>query len=114
GMIGGLAERIDAGTIQILCVDGIDLESWYNRHIPVHERALRHNTYEQYILNEVLPWWAKRNGAVNDNLTTTGASFGGYHAVNFAFKHPERVHQIVAMSGAYSLQFLLRGGHDLE
>ena len=114
GMIGVLAERLDSGTIQLLCVDGVDMESWYNRHIPVRDRALRHNAYERYLLDEALPWLAERNPAVRTNLTTTGASFGAYHAVNFAFRHPDRVQQIVAMSGAYSLQFLLRGGHDIE
>lgn len=114
GMIGVLHERLENGSIQLLCVDGIDLESWYNRHISIRDRALRHNAYERYLLDEVMPWFAQRNHAVNDNLTTTGASFGAYHAVNFAFRHPDRVRQIVAMSGAYSLQFLLRGGHDME
>jgi esterase/lipase superfamily enzyme len=114
GMIKVLAERLEAGTIQLLCVDGVDTESWYNRHISVHARALRHNAYERYLLDEALPWFADRNPGVHDNLTSTGASFGAYHAVNFAFKHPDRVKQVVAMSGAYSLQFLLRGGHDVE
>jgi esterase/lipase superfamily enzyme len=114
GIVGAVADRLEAGQIQLLCVDGIDNETWYNRHIPVRDRALRHNVYEQYLLEEALPWFTERNGAVPHNLTVTGASFGAYHAVNFGFRHPDRVHQIVAMSGAYSLQFLLRGGHDQE
>jgi len=114
GLVGVLAERLENGTLQLLCVDGIDTETWYNRHIPVRDRALRHNAYERYLLEEALPWFQQRNWAVGNNLTTTGASFGAYHAVNFGFKHPDRVRQIVAMSGAYSLQFLLRGGHDME
>jgi len=99
-MIGVLAERLDSGTIQLLCVDGVDMESWYNRHIPVRDRALRHNAYERYLLDEALPWLAERNPAVRTNLTTTGASFGALPRGQLRFRHPDRVQQIVAMSGA--------------
>jgi esterase/lipase superfamily enzyme len=113
-MIDTLGGRIESGEIQLLCADSVDEESWYNRRIPVRDRALRHNAYEAYILNELLPWYADRNGRVHDNLCVTGTSFGAYHAVNFGFKHPDRVQRIVAMSGAYSLGFLLSGGGDQE
>ena len=41
--------------------------------------------------------------AVNGNpfLITTGASFGAYHAANFAFRHPHLVGRMVGLSGLY-------------
>jgi esterase/lipase superfamily enzyme len=75
---------------------------------------MRHNAYEQYIIQELLPWFADRNWGVRDNLVATGASFGAYHAVNFSFRHPELVKKIVAMSGAYSLKFLIHGDWNQE
>ncbi|HMA33009.1 MAG TPA: alpha/beta hydrolase-fold protein [Chloroflexia bacterium] len=113
-MIDAIAGRLEAGQVQLLCVDGIDNESWYNRSISVRDRALRHNAYEAYLIHEVLPWWRDRNPGVVDNLVTTGASFGAYHAVNFSFKHPDLVRKIVAMSGAYGLAFLISNGLDQE
>jgi esterase/lipase superfamily enzyme len=101
-------------TLQVICVDSIDSESWYNRHISVHDRALRHKQYEHYLINEVIPFFRERNPAVDGDLAVTGASFGAYHSVNFAFRHPDIVHRIVAMSGAYSLQFLTSAGYDTE
>ena len=111
-MIATLGWAIEAGLIQVLCVDGIDLESWYNRGVSVHNRALRHNQYDEYIVQELIPFFRSRNNEAWNNLTVTGCSFGAYHALNFGLKHPDIVKNIVAMSGAYSLNFLLRGGHD--
>ncbi|MGI8588972.1 MAG: esterase family protein [Chloroflexia bacterium] len=113
-MISTLEGRIDAGQIQLVCVDGVDSESWYNRRIPVRERAVRHNAYDAYLVNEVLPWWAGRNPGVHDNLLVTGASFGAYHTINFGFKHPDLARKLVAMSGAYSLKFLMSSDLDTE
>ena len=113
-LIAAIQPRIEAGEVQVVCVDGVDAESWYNRRVSPHDRAMRHNAYEAYLLNEVLPWWSERAPGVGDNLVTTGCSFGAYHAVNFAFRHPDRVRKIVAMSGAYSLKALLHLDMDTD
>jgi esterase/lipase superfamily enzyme len=109
-----LAGRMDAGEVQIICVDSVDNESWYNRSISLWDRAQRHKQYEQYLITEVMPFFRERNGRVDHDLNLTGASFGAYHAVNFGFRHPDLVRRIVAMSGAYSLQFLVRSDYDQE
>lgn len=111
-LIGSVSDRIESGALQIICVDSVDMESWYNRAIPNRERAARHNQYEAYLINEVIPFFRERNTRVTEELNMTGASFGAYHAANFAFKHPDLVRRIVAMSGAFSLQFLVRGDYD--
>ena len=113
-MIETLRWRLEGGDIQLLCLDSIDNESWYNRGISAYDRAMRHNAYEAYIIHELLPWFADRNWGVRDNLVATGASFGAYHAVNFSFRHPDLVRKVVGMSGAYSLKFLIHGDWNQE
>ncbi len=110
GMVGALSEHLERGWVQLFCPDGIDGESWYNRSIPPHDRALRHNQYERYLLDEVVPLIRQVNS--NGFLMTTGASFGAYHAANLAFKHPHLFSRVVALSGQYDLVFLLRGYMD--
>jgi esterase/lipase superfamily enzyme len=61
-------------------------------------------------LNEVLPFTASRNP--NPFLITTGASFGAYHAVNFAFRHPERVDRVIGLSGLYDITRFTGGYSD--
>lgn len=113
-MIGTLAERFNNGQLQMVCVDSLDLEAFYNRSVPAFVRAARHAQWEDYLIHEVLPFFRSRNDRVNWELNVTGASFGALHAANFGFRHPDIVRRIVAMSGAYSLKFLMHGDFGTE
>ena len=55
GMIHAIWEKIDRGNLHVFCVDSVDSESWYNRRIHPHDRVMRHNAYEAYLIFEVLP-----------------------------------------------------------
>ena len=101
GMIATVAPQIENGEFHFFCVDSVDAESWYNRSIHPHHRVLRHNQYEDYLLREVVPFIRNRGGG--EFVGTTGCSFGGYHAVNLALKHPDVVTACVSMGGAFDL-----------
>ena len=96
-MIGALASRIESGELQVFCPDSVDSESWYNKSVHPRVRVLRHLQYERYLLHEMLPFMRWKNNA--PRLAVTGCSFGGYHAINFALKHPDLVTYCVSMSG---------------
>src|SRR3954452_1439701 len=81
GMINALADKIDAGFIQVYCVDSIDSDSWYNWHASLEWRMGQALGYDSYLNNELLPFIAGRNS--NGYLILSGCSFGAYHAVNF-------------------------------
>jgi esterase/lipase superfamily enzyme len=110
GMIGALADHIENGWVQLYCLDSVDAESWYAWWKHPGARAWRQVQYEQYILNEVLPLtWQKNQTPF---LITVGASFGAYHAVNFALRHPELVGRTIGMSGIYDISRWTDGHHD--
>ena len=110
GMISLLADKLDKGDLQIFCPDGIDSESWYNKQAHPHFRVLRHMQYERYIQHELIPYIRSRNQS--SQLAVTGCSFGGYHAVNFAFKHPDIITHCISMSGSYDIHQFLDGYYD--
>ena len=110
GMIAALGEHLDNGWLQLFSVDSVDQESWYATSAPPWQRAIRHIQYESYILDEVLPFTQDRNPT--PYLIATGASFGAYHAVNFAFRHPELVDRAIGMSGLYDVKQLTDGYSD--
>jgi esterase/lipase superfamily enzyme len=112
GMVDVLRHHIEQGWIQLYCVDAVDGESWYNTGAHPHDRAVRHNQYEAYLLNEVLPYIRSKNGTAY--LMLTGNSFGAYHAVNLALKHPWLVNRVIAISGTYNTPFLQGGTYDDE
>ena len=110
GMINEVAGKIEAGHLQVFCVDSVDSESWYNRSIHPHERVVRHNTYESYIIHEVAPLMKNLSGA--QQIFTTGCSLGAYHAFNFALKHPDLTNVCVAMSGSFDMRQFMDGYYD--
>lgn len=110
GMIAALCEPLENGHIQVFCVDSVDDESWYNKHIHPADRARRHIQYDRYILNEVLPFTTTHNS--NSYLMTTGTSFGAYHAVNFAFRYPQLVNRVIGLSGLYDVKQFTEGYSD--
>lgn len=109
-MIDPIAGKIDQGLIQILCVDSINNDSWYNDQIHPHEKARRHVLYEEYLINEFLPYVRHKTGS--NFLILFGCSFGGYHAINFALRHPELVDRAISLSGSFTIQGFLGGYYD--
>lgn len=110
GMIAELGNHVEQGWLQLYCVDSVDEESWYADWRPPAERALRHMQYDRYLLDEVLPFMKSKNN--NAFLITTGASFGAYHAVNFAFRYPQLVDRTVGLSGLYDVRRFTEGYSD--
>jgi esterase/lipase superfamily enzyme len=112
GMIAALSGKIEAGQLQAFCVDSVDMESWYNGQTPPRLRIARHLQYEGYLLHEVVPFLRAKNG--DAHLVALGCSFGGYHAVNIALRHPDIFTGFLSMSGAFDLSGFLDGYCDQD
>lgn len=102
GMLNALARHIENGWVQVYCVDSVDPESWFNRHISPGDRTWRHLQYQDYIINEVLPFTLSKND--NSFVIGTGASFGAYHCASIALRFPEHFNRVLAMSGVYDVR----------
>ena len=102
GMVKALSHQLEGGLNQLVCVDSVDAESLYNKHVAPHTRIKRHQQYERYVLDEVLPF--VREHAGQDFVIASGASFGAYHAANFVFKQPWQFGKLVAMSGSFDIR----------
>src|SRR5437764_1359307 len=101
GMVHAASPKIDRGELQLFCVDSVDQESWYNRRAHPADRCHRQNAFDAYLALEATPFI--RNRTTWDRIGTTGCSFGAYHAINFALRHPEIVTYAVSMSGAFDI-----------
>ncbi len=110
GMVSALGEHLEQGWIQLICLDSIDAESWYCGWAHPSGRIQRHMAYERYILDEVVGGVRQ----INDNpfWMTTGCSFGAYHAVNFALRHPWLVRRTIGLSGIYDIRSFVDGYYD--
>ncbi len=106
GMIEAVSSFIDAGQFQFFTVDSVDRQSWANWNLPPAQRALRHEDYDHYIVQEIVPFIRQRVGA-ETQLLTTGVSMGGYHSANFFFRHPDLFDCLVSMSGIFQLSMFI-------
>ncbi|MFZ0590976.1 MAG: alpha/beta hydrolase-fold protein [Bryobacteraceae bacterium] len=109
GMIHTLYPKIERGELQVIAVDTIDRESFYNRAIHPADRMHRQNAFDAYFQLELAPFVRDRTSW--PRMATTGCSLGGYHAINFALRHPGIVTYAVSMSGGFDIPKRFLNGH---
>jgi len=100
-MIEAIHWFIDEGKIQLFTVDSVDKQSWANWDAHPADRGRRHEDYDRYIIQEVVPFIKTRS---NQKLLATGCSMGGYHSGNFFFRHPDVFDSLISISGLFSLK----------
>jgi esterase/lipase superfamily enzyme len=110
-LIQSLEPMINDGKFRIFSIDSINRESWLNYQMEPAHRAIRHNQFNEYVFNEVIPFI--RNATSNDTFVyTCGASFGALHAMNLFLKRPDIINGVISMSGVYDLTEYTRGFWD--
>ena len=102
GMIGAVASLIDDGRVKVYCADSFDSWSWHDDWLSLEDRARRHEVYEAWIVEQVVPWIHADCGGFQE-IIVTGSSFGAYHAVNFAFRRADLFPVAIGMSGVYDV-----------
>ncbi len=110
-MVEVLRPKIEAGHIQLFCVDSVNEESLYCFWAHPTGRIQRHMEYEDYILSEVLPLMHRVNP--HPCVISHGCSLGGFHAANIAFRHPHLFQKLVSFSGRFDLTLEVECFHDL-
>jgi esterase/lipase superfamily enzyme len=106
-MINTLARFIETGQIKLFTVDSLDNESWANWDAHPADRARRHQDYDRYIVEEVVPFMRSHSENTDQKFVTTGVSMGAYHAANFFFRHPDVFDTVIALSGLYGLNHFI-------
>jgi esterase/lipase superfamily enzyme len=109
-MIEPMAHKVAAGELQVFLTASVDGECFYNKRIHPRERIRRYMQFDRYLVHELVPYIRSRNHT--PTLGATGCSFGGYHAVNFALRHPDLVTHCVSMGGAFDIHSFLDGYYD--
>lgn len=112
GMIGALGHHIDGGRVKVFCVNSVNNESWYNKQAHPAHRSYLQAMYDAYIAYEVAPFIQGHTRTPGIAITTSGSSFGAYHAVNTVLKHPDLFRRTLAMSGVYDLRRFMNGHYD--
>ncbi|GAB3733669.1 alpha/beta hydrolase-fold protein [Hymenobacter agri] len=101
---------VEAGRVKLFCIDSIDKHSWYAKHLEPRIRVQNHVFYDQFLSEELVPMLQRECNV--DKIAVAGCSFGGYHALNFAFRHPNQVAHLFTMGAAFDIRQFLDGYHD--
>jgi esterase/lipase superfamily enzyme len=111
GLVASLADKLEAGQLQLYCIEGLASETFYGFDRHPADRIHRHEAFEDYILNEVLPLMAAKNS--HDCTIVHGCSLGAFQATSLVFRHPHLFRKLVAFSGRYDLTLQVESFADL-
>ena len=100
-IVQSIRSKIEAGHLQLVCLDSIDHETFYCFWNRPEDRIQRHIHFENYVLNEVMPFVDAKNP--HPCWIAHGCSLGAYHAANIAFRHPQLFKKLVVFSGRFDL-----------
>ena len=110
-LIEAIRPMIEGGKCKAYSINSINMESWLNDHMHPRDKALRHQQYNEYITQEVVPFiHTDCQGRVS--IVTTGASLGALHCANTFFRRPDLFDGTIAMSGSYDIKSYSKGYYD--
>jgi esterase/lipase superfamily enzyme len=100
GMVDAVRGLLDGGRIKLFCVDSADAATWSDRSIGLEERASRHDQYERWVLDQVVPYVHGECGGLQPILAM-GCSLGAFHAANIALRNAHVFPRALCLSGSY-------------
>jgi esterase/lipase superfamily enzyme len=110
-LLDTLKPMINDGKFRVFSVNSINNESWLNSNMAGEHKAIRHNQFNKYIFDEVIPF-IKTKTSPETPVYVCGASFGALHSMNLFLKRPDLINGVIAMSGVYDLMEYSKGFYD--
>ncbi len=110
-LIDSIKPHIESGKCRVFSINSINNESWLNHWMSPQDKALRHQQFNHYVADEVVPFiYGACQGPVP--IISAGASLGALHAANNFFRRPDLFDGVIAMSGCYDLKDYTKGYYD--
>jgi esterase/lipase superfamily enzyme len=110
-MIDALSPLVNSGKVSVFSINSINSESWLNNEMPGEHKGIRHNQFNQYVFDEVIPH-IRTSTSPETPIIVCGASFGALHSMNLFLKRPDLISGVIAMSGVYDLSEYTKGFYD--
>jgi esterase/lipase superfamily enzyme len=107
---GSINWFIEQGKVKLYNIQTIDAWSFYDENFSPQQRIRNYEKYVQFLIKEFIPYIQKLHKV--HRVAVAGASFGGYHAANFAFRFPDVVSHLFCLSGAFSIRNFMGGYSD--
>lgn len=111
-LIDSIQQHLDAGRVRCYSINSINSQSWLNSEIEPRQKAIRHQQFNAYVKDEVVPYITNHAGGAG--IYTFGVSFGALHAMNTLLRNPELYAGTISMSGVYDLKSYTKGYFDQD
>ena len=98
---------VENGRVKLYNIETIDKFSFYDKNIHPSDRIKNYELYMQFMKKEFVPYIQALHS--EHRVGVAGASFGGYHAANFAFRFPDVVSHMFCLSGAFTIRNFMDG-----
>lgn len=110
-LIDAISMFINGGKCKVFSINSINNESWLNNSMNPRDKIIRHQQFNEYVYNEVVPF-IRNNTSWQTPIIICGASFGALHSMNLFLKRPDLINGCLAMSGVYDLTEYTKGYYD--
>jgi esterase/lipase superfamily enzyme len=110
-MFEHIGPYIEQGRVKVFSINSANNQSWLNKNMEGAHKAIRHNQWNEYVFNEVVPFIRSQTSA-DTPIVVSGASFGALHSMNLFLKRPDIINGVLAMSGVYNLMEYTDGYYD--
>lgn len=110
-LIDSISHFIESGKVKVFSINSINNESWLNPHMDPRHKVMRHQQFNEYVYEEVIPF-IRTETSQETPVIICGASFGALHAMNLFLKKPDLVNGVICMSGVYDLTEYTKGYFD--
>jgi esterase/lipase superfamily enzyme len=108
GLIESIKPFINKGKCTVFSLPGVHFESWLDETKSDLEKSERHYQYNQFIVEEVLPFiFGVCGGPIP--IITCGAAIGAFHAANHYFRRPDIFYGVVSMCGTFNIEHFSKG-----
>ena len=114
GMLEALGDLIGGGKIKLYCAESNVAEAWTRKEDDPAVRIKRHEAFERYVVEELVPFIRAdvQNGGAT--IGVTGCSLGTLYAAVLALKYPEIFDYALCMSGRYEVTHFTNGYSNLD
>lgn len=109
GMVDALGPLLAAGRLKLYCPES-NISQTFSADGPLASRMHRHEQYEHFVLNELVPFIREDTRSPRERVLATGCSMGALLSSLFALKHPEVFRGALCLSGRYRGDGFVRGG----
>lgn len=111
-MLRVLTPLIEAGRIRVYACGSVSGDGWMNDEARPGHKSWLQARFDNYLSRELVPWIRHDIGDPSVRLIGTGASLGGFNAVNAGLKHPDQFWLTIGMSGTYDFDRWMNGHVD--